>query len=209
MVCGSNTRGYGTLFADLLRAIADTGRPAAPDVATFLARSETESALWPDDAAFSHAWQSQQFYGFLRRDRLTMILRALEAAMRSPKHDPVPIPKTLHVEHLLPRNWRIHWPLSDDSSDGADSARDVLLHTIGNLTLLTAQLNQTLSDGPWSVKRAGLQQYGLMALNASLAHEEAWGEAGIRDRTAKLLRNALDVWPRPSLGATTPQLEAV
>jgi hypothetical protein len=208
MVCGSNTRGYGALFADLLRAIADTGGPAAPAVATFLARSETESALWPDDAAFSQAWQSQQFYGFLRRDRLTMILRALEAAMRSPKHDPVPIPKTLHVEHLLPRNWRIHWPLSDDSSEGADSTRDVLLHTIGNLTLLTAQLNQTLSDGPWPVKRAGLQQYGLMALNASLAHEEAWGEAGIRDRTAKLLRIALDVWPRPSLGATTPQLEA-
>jgi hypothetical protein len=136
-------------------------------------------------------------------------LRALEGALRGPKHDPVPVPRTLHVEHLLPRNWRVHWPLSGDSEDGAAFKRDVLLHTIGNLTLLTGKLNQALSDGPWSVKRAGLQQYGLMALNASLAHEEAWAEADIRDRTAKLLKIALDVWPRPSPGSTPPQLEAV
>ena len=204
MICGLNTRGYGTLFADLLRAVADagTGSAAAPAVAAFLSRSETESALWPDDAAFSHAWQSQPLYGALRRDRLTMVLRALEAALRSPRHDPVPVPKTLHVEHLLPRNWRAHWPILGGAESGAEFTRDAIIHTIGNLTLLTGKLNQSLSDAPWSDKRAALQEYGLMALNASLAKEETWSECRIRDRTQKLFGVALNVWPRrPVVGA--------
>ena len=199
MVCGLNTRGYGTLFGDLLRAMTDgaAGQAAAPAVAAFLGSSEKENALWPDDAAFGQAWRSQPAYTVLRRDRLTMIFRALEAAMRGPKHDPVPVPKSLHVEHLLPRNWRAHWPLPDGADDDAVSARDGLLDTLGNLTLLTGKLNQALADGPWHVKQSALQQYGLMALNASLATESAWNEASIRGRTGKLLECALRIWPKP------------
>ena len=199
MVCGLNTRGYGTLFTDLLGAMTDgaAGQAAAPAVAAFLAGSEKESGLWPDDAAFGQAWRSQPAYTTVRRDRLTMILRALEAAARGPKHDPVPVPKSLHVEHLMPRNWRVHWPLPAGDDDEAASARDTLLHTIGNLTLLTGKLNQALADGPWYEKRSALQHYGLMALNASLAAVVAWNETAIRARTGKLLEAALSIWPKP------------
>jgi hypothetical protein len=70
------------------------------------------------------------------------------------------------------------------------------LHTIGNLTLLTAKLNQSLSDAPWSEKRSALQEYGLMTLNGALAHQNAWDETAIRERAEKLLVKALTVWPR-------------
>ena len=203
MVCGLNTRGYGTLFTDLLRAMTDgaAGQTAASAVAAFLGSSEKENALWPDDVTFGQSWRSQPTYMVLRRDRLTMILRAIEAAMRGPKHDPVPVPKSLHVEHLLPRNWRAQWPLPNGADDDAASVRDSLLHTIGNLTLLTGKLNQTLADGPWCKKRSALQQYGLMALNASVATETGWNETTIRTRTGKLFDAALKIWPKPKLAS--------
>jgi hypothetical protein len=203
MVCGLNTRGYGTLFADLLGSIADVGREAsaAHVVANFLLRSEMENALWPDDGAFAQAWRSQPIYSTLRRDRLAMMLRALEGALRSPKHDPVPIPRTLHVEHLLPRNWRVRWPLPEGAGPDAALVRDAALHTIGNLTLLTAKLNQSLSDAPWNEKRPALQEYGLMALNGALARQDTWNEAAICERSEKLLLKALTVWPRPNRDA--------
>lgn len=198
MVCGVNTRGYNTLFVELLAAVAKAGGPAAPTVAAFLLRSKSEKALWPDDAAFGEAWRTQPLHRVLRRDRLTMLLRALEGALRGPKHDPIPIPKTLHVEHVLPRNWRAHWPLPDGAESGAEAAREAALHTIGNLTLLTAKLNQSLSDQPWAEKQAALKRYGLMALNAELAHRAAWDEAAIAARGGMLLDKALTIWPRPA-----------
>ena len=199
MVCGLNTRGYGNLFVELLKAVAEAGSaPAAPAVAAFFLRSQADTSVWPDDARFSEAWKTEMLYRALRRDRLTMLLRALERALRSPKHDPVPIPRTLHVEHVLPQNWRAHWPLSDDAGADAAPARDVALHTIGNLTLLTARLNQSLSDGPWSEKQPALQEYGLMALNAALAKHERWDEDAIRFRASLLLGKAVTVWPRPA-----------
>jgi hypothetical protein len=198
-VCGLNTRGYGLLFADALAAVASVGANSSAAVATaeFLLRSDTESGRWPDDDEFAQAWRSQPVYTVLRRDRLTMLLRALEGALRGPKHDPVPIPKTLHVEHLMPRGWRVRWPLPDNAPPEAEAIRDAAIHTIGNLTLLTGKLNQSLSDGPWSEKRAGLQEYGLMALNAALAKEESWSEETIGQRSNQLLAKALTIWPRP------------
>ena len=199
MVCGMSTRAYGTFFVELLKAVAGAGSaPVAPAMAGFLLRSQADAGLWPDDERFGEAWTHEPLYCSLRRDRLTMLLRALERAMRGPKHDPVPIPKTLHIEHVMPQNWRAHWPLPSSAEPGAaaEASRDDRLHTIGNLTLLTAKLNQSLSDAAWIVKRPELQRHGLMALNAWLAGHETWDEDTITNRGGSLLTKALAVWPR-------------
>lgn len=52
----------------------------------------------------------------------------------------------LAIEHVMPRKWQQHWPVQ-----GIDEVdRDRLIHTLGNLTLLTGKLNSTVSNGPWS-----------------------------------------------------------
>ncbi len=197
MVCGLNTRGYAKLFADLLQAVAAAGSgPVAPTVAEHLLM-QGESGFWPDDAQFGNDWVSGPLYRTLHRHRLTLLLRALEAALRGPKHDPVPIPRTLHVEHLLPQNWRANWPLPPGTGPEAADARDRTCHTIGNLTLLTGKLNQSLSDAGWEAKRLELQRHGLTVLNAQLAQKEVWDEDAIHARGAALLGKALAVWPQP------------
>lgn len=208
VVGGLSTRAYGTLFADLLGALAklDGAAPVAPAVAEFLSRQVTENALWPDDAAFDQAFTTAPLYWTLRRDRLTMILRALDAALRGPRHDPVPLPKALHVEHVMPKNWRAHWADPAGAPIEAAERRDRLVQTIGNLTLLTAKLNQSLSDSDWDTKRPALQTYGLTALNADLATHERWDDETIRARSEKLARTALAIWPHGPSAASPPPL---
>src|SRR5206468_1335713 len=50
----------------------------------------------------------------------------------------------LHIEHVMPRKWELHWPDPDGQRSASD--RDRLIHTIGNLTLLTGRLNAKVSN---------------------------------------------------------------
>ena len=49
----------------------------------------------------------------------------------------------------------------------ATKRSDRLIHTLGNLTLLTGKLNSAVSNGPWSgtnSKRAGLEGHDVLIL---------------------------------------------
>ncbi|HJS88072.1 MAG TPA: DUF262 domain-containing HNH endonuclease family protein [Acetobacteraceae bacterium] len=203
-VCGLSANGYARLSVELLKAVADA-RPAAPVVATFLRRASSESTRWPDDVEFSCAWRSVPLYRTLKRSRLTMLLRALERELRDPNlTDPVPIPKSLHVEHVMPCAWQTNWPLPVGSASDAETTRDRLVHTIGNLTLLTQKLNGKLSNAAWiaptgqAAKRPELKRHGLLMLNQSLADRSIWNEEAIADRGDMLFEIALRIWPRPA-----------
>ena len=204
MVCGLNTGMYGLMFVDLLAAIADA-TPAAPALAAFLLQQRSDSARWPDDDAFGQAWRSVPLYRTLKRGRLGMLLRALEAVLRDPKlTDPVPVPKTLHVEHVMPRAWQAYWPLPLDAPPDAGITRDRLLHTIGNLTLVTQRLNEKMSNAPWTAsqgvpaKRPELIKHGLLMLNKEWADHGVWNEQAIQERSQRLFQKALSIWPRPT-----------
>lgn len=68
-----------------------------------------------------------------------MILVALELGLRDPKfHESALLPTIdLHVEHVLAQSWQQHWPLKLEDPVAA-ATRDTMLHSVGNLTLLTA-----------------------------------------------------------------------
>ena len=69
--------------------------------------------------------------------------------------------------------------------------RNHLLHNIGNLTLLTAKLNPSLSNSAFSVKRPEITQ-SLLALNAHFqapcfsGPEASWDEKCIQARAQAL-----------------------
>lgn len=204
MVCGHNTRGYGDLFVKLLAKVAGQN-PIAPAIASFLLGSDTAGKHWPDDKEFGQAWCNDPLYKTLRRDRLAMLLRALEMKLHDPDMtDPVPIPATLHIEHVLPQSWKEHWPLPDGAEADAEPTRERLLHTIGNLTLLKEPLNKAMSNAPWKAsgdkpaKRPAFQCHGLFVLNQKLAAKDEWDEQAMHVRSKELLKTALEIWPRPA-----------
>ena len=141
----------------------------------------------------------------LTRGRLRMVLEGLEDSLRGPKSEDEFVTRgKLTIEHLMPQQWSQHWPL--DNEDGlredAEEVRNRLVHTIGNLTLVTKSLNPVLSNGPWETKQGELQAHGVLLLNSELLREfgnRDFLEDQIRDRSRLLAERAASTWPRAVL----------
>lgn len=209
-VCGMQTRGYGTLALALLDKIAGLpdDSPAAPTLHASLSASPDGPDRWPTDDAFRSDWLNKKFYGNLRRNRVLMVLRAIEEhyQRQAVKSEPVLIFNfdKLEIEHIMPQTWDAHWPIHDPTVTRDD--RNWRVQGIGNLTLVSAALNKTLSHGPWtapegqSSKQAGLGLHTKLELNARLLrdHPTEWNESTIAARAATLFETAAIIWPSPS-----------
>lgn len=209
MVCNLQTRGYGALALDLLDVLAKTpaDQPAALSLIDALNPPLQSAMQWPDDVLFQREWCSRRFYGSLRKDRVLMLLQAIEERLQ--KQGQVgkvePVMKfdfsKLTIEHILPQTWQTHWTLGEGT---AAHERDVALHGVGNLTLVSAKLNPSMSNAPWLPgetskfsKREALRDHSKLELNARLIkdHGEAWDETAMRKRALALFFEAREIWP--------------
>jgi hypothetical protein len=202
MVCQMTTKNYNRLFLDLLSFLRQRNSFMAIDIREFLVHQEGESTRWPSDEEFQEAWLTMPAYRVLVRRRVRMLLEALNTGLHHDKTEQVRINKTLTIEHLLPRSWEAYWPVPD-GQDVAEvrSSRSALLHTLGNLTLLTHALNPSVSNGTWTKKRASILKHSALNLNRALEEYEEWDEDAILKRGRALFKVAKKIWPRPSEGA--------
>ena len=205
LICGAQTRSYGTLALTILKAIrAQEDRPAS-EILREVLTSLTGSDEWPTDEAFRRNWTNRQFYGYFRRDRVLMILQALEHRYQSRNGKSEPLMSfdwsQLQIEHIMPQSWETHWPLPDDIT--ADERR-ANLQGIGNLTLVSKKLNPSLSNGPWSDldadkpgKRSGLHAHTMLMINRKLLddHNDNWSDKAIGARAEQMFTDAKDIWP--------------
>lgn len=217
MVCGYQTRSYGTLALSLLKIIAatPTAGPAGPALQEHLRVSATGSEAWPDDDMFRSEWLRRKFYNGLRRDRVLMILQALEETYQERAYKAEPLMtfdwSQLQIEHVMPQKWQRHWPVAD--AEGAAEAREWALQGIGNLTLVSERLNPSLSNAPWTPgesstagKRDALKRHSRLELNRRLLEgHETWDEERIRQRAEQLFEEARTIWPPCPLPRAAPE----
>ena len=202
MVCELGTKNYNNLFLEAVKKLGD----AEPEqfgsiIRAYLLSQTNDIGRWPIDGDFQEAWQKLEAYKRLKpQARLRMVLEAIELNRRaSAKTEDPRLPnKKLSVEHILPRGWTpANWPLPEDTPE-AREAREALLHTFGNLTLVTGSLNSSLSNAPWVNKIQTLQRYSILLLNADLQSMSEWNEAAIKNRSKELFNLAKKIWPIPS-----------
>jgi hypothetical protein len=145
-----------------------------------------------------------------------IVLFWLELARRSAdsRYDEVGLVFNYTLEHVMPQKWEAHWPLppttATDRPDAIAAARrhrSAVVGWLGNMTLLNARLNTSLSHSAFDKKvlgvgrKKGMQAYGTLAITLDdivrpfLAGEKSWTEDRIRLRTEKLEREFLAVWP--------------
>jgi len=201
-VCGLPTKGYNRTFMRLLSDLVATRAADAGTVRAFLQDLTGDSQVWPDDRLFREAWLSRPIYQTLRHGRARMLLEALELALRTNKQEAVGLPPGLTIEHVLPQGWTPEqWPLTIDN-EMERTRRSQLLHTMGNLTLLTQPMNTYVSNGPFILKRPEITQ-SLLSLNAYFQREAfqtqtpVWLEEQIITRGSDLFEIAKTIWPRP------------
>lgn len=74
-------------------------------------------------------------------------------------------------------------------------ARDHLLQSIGNLTLVTGELNASMSNRPFAEKKASLYANSLLMLNRKICGHDSWDINEIRDRAEELILYFYEIWP--------------
>lgn len=202
MICRITPKDYNRLFVGLLVSLESHGAECAGDTTLeyLAAHQDAYVRQWPDDRMLEDEFLSAPLYRMLTRGRLRIVLEGIEGELRTDWAESQSVPRNLTIEHIMPQNWRRNWPLLTDTQDAtrAESIRDRLVHSIGNLTLVNQRLNSGLSNGPWNEKQQTLGQFSTLYLNKEFTGNNApavWNEAAIADRARRLCQAAIKVWP--------------
>ena len=88
--------------------------------------------------------------------------------------------------------------LADKSYESAldiNIERDNLIHSIGNLTLISHIANSSLSNNTFFDKTSETKKYTLLELNREINEEGNWDIQEIKDRTKRLHKMFCKIWP--------------
>ena len=225
-VCGLDRKGYGDLFGRLLVELhekIDAGQSAARVVFETLDENRERRYVWPGDKEFIREWINRPIYRASRQEIVSAILTALNDHMRR-RGTEGERPTGLTIEHLMPQKWSPQdYPYPDEANRSDRSASDIgvlelverqeddehetvmdrrarLLHTIGNLTLLTRPLNSQVSNGRFEDKARQITEETLLFLNGCFRGKKDWDEVDIVQRSKELSDRAVKIWPRPATG---------
>jgi len=208
-LCHLTPKNYNNVFAELAACLSATGTSLETFRNYFSSKNENPTSRFPDDAALKNALRTLPQYGWIPQNRLRLILEELEFASRNKFNVKGSLQEGLAIEHLMPQEWPEHWPLTGgkfaprDRQTGVDealraeiNARDSLIHSIGNLTLLTPPANTSASNAGFETKRARLLD-SLLSTNAAILKENTWDEATILQRADRLSLLTSELWPNP------------
>jgi len=203
-VCGLTTKSYNRIFLDrLLAEMVGENKSDAATLRKKLLGLEGESQKWPDDEAFKAAWLYRQLYEGRSTRKVRAILEALEFSIRTSRQEFLPELDSLSVEHVLPQGWeQDKWPLSEVTPQTL-AIRIRLLHSIGNLTLVTSGFNSSLSNEAFKVKRPEIAANSSLMLNSyfqKFQNDADWNEEAIVARAAFLFERARMIWRYPQGG---------
>lgn len=198
-LCRLTPKNYNRSFLELLRRLGNGESPVDRVIIAYLNDQGSDSGMWPSDDEVKAALTLLPLFRLLKRDRLQRVLLALETHLTTTRTEPITTSRKLSVEHLLPQSWGANWTLPDDPelAEAARGDRERLVHTIGNLTLVTGSLNASMSNAAWLTKREHLLVHSALTLNRSLPQE--WDTIQISARSADLADAAIQLWPRPAL----------
>jgi uncharacterized protein with ParB-like and HNH nuclease domain len=150
----------------------------------------------PNDNDLSNAFQNNILYN----KSASGILYFLESRIRN---------NTLHstkllgmnkysLEHLMPKKWINNWSKLQNQND--IDKRNKKLLTLGNLAIITQNLNAKIRDADWDTKKNGTNNNGLIAYSGDLEtitsylKLSSWDESTIETRAYDLFSKAKDVW---------------
>ena len=198
------SQGTNRFIIDLLRHLSSMPTNELVECTRdYLSSNHAVTGYWPDDRELRNVLGDIPAYMKYRRDRLRMVLEALEDSRRGyPDGKQLSMGPIVRgkgtVEHLMPQKWRKHW--SVDLTEEEEAERDNILHRLGNLTLVTQKLNSKFNNGSWDTKRSHFDRYDdvLITKDAISLGDSSWDENTIQQRTSILIDQIIALWPVPS-----------
>jgi uncharacterized protein with ParB-like and HNH nuclease domain len=197
----ATNKNYNKLVVEMVQVVNKDREHAGTRLEKYFSEQTSVSSYWPDDVELSGYVSQMQIYRNLYRSRIRMILEALEDHSRgwigaeTSKSGMRMKRGSFAIEHIMPQRWQMNWPIKNHS----EAEREVLLQTIGNLTLLTTKLNSSVSNGPWASKSGELTKHDVLLINKQVQElgSEGWGEDQITSRTTSIIQTLINIWPVP------------
>ncbi len=183
-ICNLSPSALLPAFIEVARHIREAGRVDSDDIfGRFL------SPLYPGDSQFHSAFSRKTIrYNGLARYILTKLNDHITGWDSAEDRHPI-----TDLEHILPKRFQRNWTVDrKDFPGGAEK----YVHRLGNMTLLTTNLNRELGNQPYEVKREAFRQETL-DITRMIADEPRWTADAIGRRQNWMAGLAIKIWRCP------------
>lgn len=166
------------------------------DLSNFVAslRRAIATKNYPTDERLRQVLEVNELY---RRDRekLILILETINRRLSNGSDGYTVLDGKATLEHIMPQAPSEEWQRALGNSLVEDYE---LLHTIGNLTLVTQEWNSAMSNAPYPKKRGYLTRHALELNKSYFANgPKRWNGTAIRERGKFLADLIVQIWPAP------------
>lgn len=194
MVCHANTKNYNQLFSE---SLISNKLLSKTDLKNFIDSKADKVNYMPSNVDLLEGFHNSK----LVNKQSAGILYFIETKIRDrARHSSSVLGIDRYsLEHIMPKKWENKW--DSVTTEDEKNYRNRKLLTLGNLTILTNQLNASIRDNDWSTKKTGrgnklgLNQYasGLDTFSQYLV-SPVWDEAKIEERANFLFNEAIKIW---------------
>jgi len=198
-LCDLTTKNLNKVFQSIAAEFLENGVSVA-SFKGYFSKKAGASSRFPTNRDVRHGILNENAYAIQPRTRLTDILWELEVASRSKLAEQSNQPANLWIEHVMPQWWADDWPFEDGSTgrptdgDGRAISRNAILHTLGNLTLLTGGLNISSGNKGFAEKKAKFAEHTGLFLNKWFSDKPRWTEVEILERGERFADLAIARW---------------
>lgn len=198
-ICKFTTKNYNNLFIQIIRALEkpiDKEDTTSVDISSahlreILASFTEFGNRFPTKLEIKEAFKGSVLSNKQAGELLFIIaLKDLDSEYSDSK---TLSSKSFSVEHMMPKKWEENWG-EPDFDDLAKYKRKQKLLTLGNLTLITKNLNSKLRNQAWDDKKKTLKEYSSLKMTTAFLDKEQWNEDTIEERANLLATKAIDIW---------------
>lgn len=193
-IAGLTSKNYNRLFISWIGEFRDSGAFSYAALQAVINAADNDTSRLPTDDEVKRGFRETFLYNKNAREVLFFIaLHQLDnSRFKDTRRTLLPV-TAYSVEHIMPKKWPEHWN-QPKLGETAKDERNWWLKRMGNLTLITGNMNSKLRNSSWSKKRKTLAQYSDLSITVDYLGEEIWNEEQIVKRSEELAETGLAIW---------------
>jgi len=191
LICKLSTKNYNNLFIQIIRALDKIQEVTVNDIKAILKNYDDDTNRIPSKHEIIGAFKNSKLSNKQANEILFIIaLKDIDTNFNDIKKLSA---NSYSVEHMMPKKWEENWN-SVQLDDLQRYHRNQKLLTLGNLTLITRNLNSKLKNDAWENKKKTLKEYSSLKITTDYLSFDEWNENRIEQRAEDLAQKAIDIW---------------
>lgn len=198
-ICGTPTRDITRLFPTLWRDITNEMASEASFKEALI--NVLVSKKYPSNRSVVQSIRTAKLYDNRSQSKIVFVLETVNRHLSLGTGGFTVLDSKPTIEHILPQKPSETW--KNELGENLDSIYQDYLHTLGNLTLVTAEWNSIISNSPFQNKKQHFARHALRINSDYFSHDiQRWDEQAILERADFIAQNFLKIWP--AIGESAP-----